>query len=99
MESPRPEAKETEEKEKMKLFKWSDVDYLTTSYHDNGGLVVIAETLERARELISDKCPGKHWSHDAVPHRCSAMDTDPDDTFEIFGGSETIWVFPNAGCC
>lgn len=38
----------------MRLFIWQRVDNLTYHYHPEGGLVVVAKDLERARELIKD---------------------------------------------
>lgn len=36
----------------MKIFVWQYVDGLTDNYHDGGGVVVVAESLERARQLV-----------------------------------------------
>lgn len=36
----------------MKLFIWEDLKKMSDSYHSDGGVVVIAESLERAHELL-----------------------------------------------
>jgi hypothetical protein len=71
----------------MKLFVWNDVTKATDNYHDGGGIVVIADSLERARELIEQKSPG-----------CSAATEDPDLVREC-EGQEYIAVHRDAGCC
>lgn len=38
----------------MKVFVWENVDNLTENYHDSGGLVVVAESLERARQVVNE---------------------------------------------
>jgi hypothetical protein len=37
----------------MKLFVWDGVTLNTESYHDGGSVIAIAETEERAKELVS----------------------------------------------
>ena len=75
----------------MKLFVWNRVDHATDNYHDEGGVMVIAETLDRARELLKGKT-GK----DERP--CGALTKEPDLVREC-EGPDYIGVFPDAGCC
>lgn len=78
----------------MKLFIWENVEYLTTNYHDSGGLVIMAETLERARELVP-----AHTDDDGNPRICEAMTQPPDAALTVESEQERVWIFPDAGCC
>jgi hypothetical protein len=70
----------------MKMFIWEYVSELTVSYHDGGGVVVVASTLERARELL--------------PPNCSAVKEDPGAVYVLAGPvEERVYAFPDAGCC
>jgi hypothetical protein len=71
----------------MKLFVWSNVERVTGSYHDGGGVAAIAETLERARELLVKQAP-----------ECEALTADPDLVRDC-DGPEYLEIFPDAGCC
>jgi hypothetical protein len=73
----------------MKLFMWDSVGGATGSYHDDGGVVVIAETLERAREMIASE---------KEREKCEALTLEPDLIREC-DGAEHISIHPNAGCC
>lgn len=72
--------------ERLKAFVWMDVERLTENYHDGGGCVVIAKTLEEARQHL--------------PSGCEAQSKDPDDVYELKGKVNPIaYIFPDAGCC
>ena len=75
----------------MKLFIWRNLRQVTDRYHDDGGVVVVAETLQAARALI--------------PRVVRDGDTEmaigaPDAEYEL-RGSDTprAFVFPDSGCC
>lgn len=71
----------------MKVFVWSYVASLTDNYHSGGGLVVFAETEERAFEL-------------AIAEGVTFDKSDtPDDVRIVKGGAEAVYVMPDAGCC
>jgi len=71
----------------MKVFIWCNVEKMSDNYHSDGGVVVFAETEERAREIANvDGCSIK--SHEM-----------PDEMREVVGGVERIFYMPNAGCC
>ena len=75
----------------MKIFIFEQVEQLTDNYHGGGGLVIIAESEEHAKELIkADKyinpSDEEWWS--AAVYRL--------DEYNI---SPTYYVFPDAGCC
>lgn len=73
----------------MKLFMWDRVGHASGNYHDEGGIVVIAETLERAREMIA---ASKERA------KCEALTMTPDLVREC-EGPEHISVHEDAGCC
>lgn len=68
----------------MKLFIFEYVDALTQSYHDGGGLVVVAKDLESAKLLqpaIKDTEPTIVYD---LPAKYK---------------EEASYVFPDTGCC
>lgn len=87
----------------MKVFVWNNVAECTDRYHASGGVVVFAETVERARELAN------------AEEGCSISPEElPDDVREICVSSvviesegsryendalEAVYIFPDSGCC
>lgn len=85
----------------MKLFIWKRVGGVTANWHDEGGVVVVAESVERARELLA-KEPGVRVQESRDGDRCGAFDSDPDLVFECKPGEAVdcaVILFPDAGCC
>ena len=72
----------------VKLFVWNEANAATDNYHSGGGIVAIAPTLERARELIGAE----------APENCEALTKEPDLTREC-AGPEYVAIHPDAGCC
>jgi hypothetical protein len=72
----------------MKVFVWEDISNLTDNYHSDGGLIVFAETAERAIEL-------------AIEHGVSFHESEltANDVRIVEGGEEKVYIMPNAGCC
>jgi hypothetical protein len=71
----------------MKVFVWEDISNLTDNYHSGGGLIVFAETLERAMEL-------------AIADGVTFDDLEtPDDVRIVEGGEEKVYIMADAGCC
>ena len=73
----------------MKLFIWEDVDGLTSAWHDSGGLVIIAEDEESARNLWSE--------HESNPNPDKPLGA-PAHVRET-EGAPLVLIFPDAGCC
>lgn len=74
----------------MKLYIWERVEHVTSNYHDEGGLMVIAEDLGEARALVSEEC-GKD---------CGAMTAEPDRVVTVAGEAlKGVTTFPDSGCC
>jgi hypothetical protein len=72
----------------MKVFVWERIDECSDSYHPEGGIVVFADTEERAREIAN------------AVQGCAILPTEiPDDAREVMGGDERVFIMPDAGCC
>lgn len=72
----------------MQVFVWQRIENATNNYHSAGGLVVFAETEERARELAN------------AESGCNLLaDEVPDDVRDVAGGDEKVFIMPDAGCC
>ena len=94
---------------KKTLFIWHDADDVSDNYHTNGGVGVIAENLDAAREYL--RTPyivtgiarnGLQWTREErrVRETCDAFSVDPDVTLLLADDSDQCaWVWPNAGCC
>ena len=72
----------------MKVFVWKRIGNATDNYHSEGGLVVFAETEERARELANAEI-GCALKPEEVPA----------DVRDVAGGEEKVFIMPDAGCC
>lgn len=73
----------------MKVFVWNCIEEASGNYHSGGGVVVFAETEERARILATE-----------VESDCKIRAEEmPIDVREVVGGIEAAYVMPDAGCC
>lgn len=79
----------------MKVFVWQRIKQCTSSYHPEGGVVVFAETEERARQLVGEYVE----PYDDKPRCVIGPDEKPDEVREVIGGDEKIFIMPDAGCC
>lgn len=70
----------------MNLYVWNGIGGITDNYHDGGGLMIIAEDLAAASELLRGVTPLKDFPK-------------PPDLVRECNGPSEIKVFPNAGCC
>lgn len=73
----------------MKVFVWERVKHCTGSWHTEGGVVVFADSEERARELANtyDGC------------RIAANEK-PSAVVSVTGDvPEMVYIMPDAGCC
>jgi hypothetical protein len=71
----------------MNVYIWRDATTVSTSYHEGGGLVVIAASEEAARALANAE-------HGVVLDAAEM----PDAVFPC-NAEPQVFVFPNAGCC
>lgn len=86
----------------MKVFVWGYISGATHNYHDEGGLVIFAASLDRARALLRDRVPdGNFWDAELNAPRatCEAFTEPPDYVRSCYGSDERVFVFPDAGCC
>jgi hypothetical protein len=68
----------------MKVFVWKRVDDCGSDmYHSEGGVVVFADSEERARELAP----------------CIAPREKPDEVRDVVSGGELVFIMRDAGCC
>lgn len=73
------------------MYVWENVNELTDNYHDGGGLVIISNDLESARELLTKSIPLKS--------KCQALKVDPSYVTSVTAEKDEIFIFPDAGCC
>lgn len=72
----------------MNIYVWDYTSPVNDSYHDGGGVLIVAPTLERARAL---------WDGDP-----KALTADPDyswPTVDTYTGPTKVIIFPDQGCC
>lgn len=84
----------------MKVFIWKDVDNLTYRWHDGGGLVIVANSLEEGRDLLRSQQEKKFG--DRVSEACTAHEDEPDLVLSLAQGEAPepqVFIFPNVGCC
>lgn len=80
----------------MNVYVWESLNKMSESYHCDGGLVVVAESVEKAYELLRAKDRDGY----TVPEDSDVFKTEPDATYPtepIY--SPRVFTFPNAGCC
>lgn len=85
----------------MKAFLWKQISEVTTRYHPEGGVLIQAPTLERAREIaLKEDWDARHVDEDdPVSQRMQGIDAEPDAIFDSDSTEEKVWIFPDAGCC
>ena len=78
----------------MNIYIWNYTSPVSTEYHDGGGLLIVADSLEDARD---------QWSKYAADQDLSdeeAVLSDPDHVFPTSQDAEPqVMVFLDAGCC
>jgi hypothetical protein len=76
----------------MEIFIWNNVEGLTGTYHDSGGLVICAQNIDLARALFLVENP-KQTS-------CEALTIEPDNHLAVKGTPKPfVCIHPDAGCC
>lgn len=81
----------------MNIYVWEYADGVTDSLHDGGGVLVVAATVDKAREQWGEYAR----NFDGVkPLSNTALDDDPQHVWPTeFFAEERIIVFPDLGCC
>jgi hypothetical protein len=70
------------------MFVWEYVSGLTNNYHDGGGCLVIADSMEAARSLLISS-----GAKSGLVGIC------PDYTASVDAIEDKVIIFPDAGCC
>ena len=73
----------------MNIYIWEYVEGLTENYHDGGGLLIVDESLEAAREQFKIAYPDQ---------QCECLTSGPDHIWPTEADSICI-RFRDAGCC
>lgn len=80
----------------MNLYVWNYLNEMSSNYHSEGGVVVIAETVEQARELfLKDYSPNS----DNKTGQSDIITTEPTLVCGVDATEPHVFEFPNAGCC
>jgi hypothetical protein len=75
----------------MRAYVWTSADPVTDNWHSDGGLLIVAESLAKARAAWSEHVDGRLDSEAAVSEK-------PDHSWPI-EAPPTVLVFPDSGCC
>lgn len=78
----------------MKAFVWKRLEKVTDNWHPEGGVLVIAQTLDKAQEMLA-AANIRDVSESALPAPYLEMDIDT----RAQNVDPQIVVFPDAGCC
>lgn len=73
------------------IYVWKRAGGVTEEWHPEAGLVVVALSLEAAREALKAS-PG-------VKAGCEAFQNEPDYVWTLADGLGKVLIFPNTGCC
>lgn len=86
----------------MNVYIWESVRHLTDAEHDAGGVVVSAQSLDQARDMLRSSTS---WSNNLrrdapIPRACEAFTDGPDMVYPVAGDAlSAVFLFPDQGCC
>lgn len=72
----------------MKIFIWERVEKCSDSFHEEGGVVVIADNEDVARD-VANSVEGCNIQPEEKPVA----------SYDVFADEEKVFIFPDAGCC
>lgn len=78
----------------MKLFIWKRANETTDSYHSEAGVVVFADSLQDARDILGEKIQS-----DGIKKESEVFSKAPDIEIEVSEITKSFYIFPDAGCC
>jgi len=87
------------EKEEMSIYIWERVNMMSDYYHSEGGVVVVAKSLERAREIAREHFNPEEEHETLTDYDTTVFDTGPQKVFRVTSKEEYYCDFPDAGCC
>jgi len=74
----------------MNIYVFEDIEQVSSNWHTNGGLVIIADSIDHAKEVIVENI----WI------KPTAEEWDSVSSFALSKREEPrYWIMPNAGCC
>jgi hypothetical protein len=73
----------------MKIYIFERISQVSGNWHPEGGLVIIANDIEEAKQLIA--------KDDNISPTDKEWETV--ESFEIIANEPKYWVMPDAGCC
>ena len=95
----------------MNVYIWQRVDHLTHNYHDEGGIVVIAHSLDRAKEIVQGirtkvlfdsnshgECTPEELPYPTMRYELVADRMEGAEGLK-FEQPESFIIFPDSGCC
>lgn len=83
----------------MNLYIWEDTSPVSGAYHDGGGIVIVAESLDAARKLW-DSHASDEDDYIFVRDAHKATEPPPDVAYHLAGVNEPrVFAFPDSGCC
>lgn len=84
----------------MNVYIWEDLDHVSDNCHEQGGLVIVAASLERCHELAAMQTVTYSYRNDGVPIQTIKIDKPPTRVIPCGPDEpEALYVFPDAGCC
>lgn len=87
------------EKEEMSIYIWERVNMMSDNYHSEGGVVVVAKSLERAREIAREHFNPEEEHETLTDYDTTVFNTEPQKVFRVTSKEEYYCDFPDAGCC
>ena len=87
----------------MNIYIWQSITNMTDHFHSDAGVLVVAGTVDRARELADEygsRTDGSNLRMTNTPvGRRKELADDPDFVYPTTENLEQVVVFPDAGCC
>ena len=78
----------------MNLYVWKRLEYVTENWHPEGGVAIIAESLDAARALFTASEGAVIKSEPA-----DILTTPPDFSCPCDAPDAQLFIFPDTGCC
>lgn len=76
----------------MNIYIWKNLNNVTNSYHNGGGLAIVARNLDHAKELVRERLAHQ----EDIPN----LDLNPDAVYTLANDEEpAVLIFPDQGCC
>lgn len=80
----------------MKLFVWDRIKKVSDEYHEDGGLLIIAESEKRARQMAKEYVT---YFYKTIIYPIDLKEHEKPTLIRECEGPEFIITFPDSGCC